>query len=447
MKRVLMITYFWPPDNAAGTHRPLRFARHLRQFDWEPVILTAQPIWYTRYDSGLESRVPENIQTLRSSHRDPWLEFQVWRSRQMKAQPSPTIPLEKSDGIKYFRKLGFRALARNIVKWIESYVYHPDYYMAWISSAIRKAERTFPNGNGIHAIWATGNPWSDFEVGYQLSCRWGMPLILDFRDGWTITYNEFESRRPAWARKWDRRRLNRYLMAAQSVVFLSKKYAQVYQDSYPNLHQEKIHIIPNGFEPEPVESLPIKGKQLCVLYAGLLALRKYDTLFLAFSNLLRRGDVSEMEIVFVGTDEPHAEQLAMQLGLRDHVHFLPHQPFATVQQMMKNAHALLILGEQPMPGMEFFVASKIFHYLALGRPVLGVLPNNETKNILHILGSQLLADVDSLRQVEQVLLKLYNAWQSDQLGNLVLSQDGLSQYSEPYLSEMLSQILDGKTSV
>jgi hypothetical protein len=100
-----------------------------------------------------------------------------------------------------------------------------------------------------------------------------------------------------------------------------------------------------------------------------------------------------------------------------------------------------------MSGMEFFVASKVFHYLALERPVLGILPNNETKNILHIFGSQLLADVDSLRQVEQVLLKLYNAWQSDQLGNLVLSQDGLSKYSEPYLSEMLSQILDGKTSV
>jgi glycosyltransferase involved in cell wall biosynthesis len=365
----------------------------------------------------------------------------------MKTQQSSVVPVEKSNRIKYFRKLDFRALARNIVKWIEARVYHPDYYMTWISSAVREAERNFPHGNGIHALWATGNPWSDFEVGYRLSRRWGLPLILDFRDGWTITHNEFESRRPTWARQWDRRRLNHYLMIAQSVVFLSKKYAQSYQDSYRNLSPDKIHVIPNGFEPEPVEPLPIRGKQLRVFYAGLLALRKYDTLFEAFSNLLRRGDALDMEIVFVGTEEPHAEQLAMQLCLQDHIHFLPHQPFAVVQQMMKEAHALLILGEQPMPGMEFFVASKVFHYLALARPVLGILPNNETKNILHALDSQLLADVNSVQQVEQVLLKLYNAWQSDQLSNLVLFRDALNKYSEPYLSKMLSDILDGKSKI
>lgn len=42
IKKVLIITYFFPPRVASGSVRPMGLAKYLPKFGWEPLILTAK---------------------------------------------------------------------------------------------------------------------------------------------------------------------------------------------------------------------------------------------------------------------------------------------------------------------------------------------------------------------------------------------------------------------
>src|SRR5262249_19494904 len=120
-----------------------------------------------------------------------------------------------------------RSFLREVVRRAEAWCYHPDMAMCWIRPAVRAAvymsARTQPD-----VMWATAGPVSSFIVAQQAAQQIGVPYVLDFRDAWTITYNEFEARRPAWATRSDRRALYRLLEGAQAVTFRYHTEAECY---------------------------------------------------------------------------------------------------------------------------------------------------------------------------------------------------------------------------
>jgi len=61
-KRVLIITYYWPPSGGIGVHRCLKFAKYLRDFGWEPVVFTAKDAQYPVFDESNFKHVPENLE-------------------------------------------------------------------------------------------------------------------------------------------------------------------------------------------------------------------------------------------------------------------------------------------------------------------------------------------------------------------------------------------------
>ena len=90
---------------------------------------------------------------------------------------------------------------------------------------------------------------SSFVVAQKLSESTGIPYVLDFRDAWTITYNEFEDRRPNWAKRYEYRRMYRLLEKAQSLVFRFSTEAECYWRAYKGaVDASKVYIIPNGYE-------------------------------------------------------------------------------------------------------------------------------------------------------------------------------------------------------
>ena len=58
-KKVLIITYYWPPSGGAGVQRWLKFAKYLPQFNIDPFILTVNPehASYLQIDESLERDV------------------------------------------------------------------------------------------------------------------------------------------------------------------------------------------------------------------------------------------------------------------------------------------------------------------------------------------------------------------------------------------------------
>src|SRR5207244_4028757 len=171
-----------------------------------------------------------------------------------------------------------RSRLREAVRAAEALYYHPDMAMPWIRPAV-KATVKLCTCKRPNVIWATGGPWSSFIVAKRASQRTGLPYVLDFRDSWTVAYNEFEARRSAWAMRLDRRNLYWLLKGAQAVIFRYHTEVECYWLAYPGaLDVARIHIIPNGYDGAIDEFVPPAGDKCTILYTGTLSLYRYDTL-------------------------------------------------------------------------------------------------------------------------------------------------------------------------
>jgi len=318
--------------------------------------------------------------------------------------------------------------------------------MGWIRPAV-KATVTLADSTGADVIWATAGPVSSFVVARSASQCTGMPYILDFRDAWTITFNEFESKRPAWATRADRRRLYRLLADAQAVTFRSHKEAECYWRAYAGaLDASKIHIIPNGFEGSIDQSVMPEGDKCTVLYAGTLSSYRYDTLLQGLRRLKESSPAraARLQLLVVGEEAAELAKDAAVYGVAALVKTVGPKSHAEIVRLEQEAHALLVLGRpQTVKGYELFASAKLFGYLRAGRPIVGVLPSDETNRILRRLGVSTIADSDSVTEVVAVLDRLLDAWAERGLQALVPSRAACEAYSADRQTLALVRALEG----
>jgi glycosyltransferase involved in cell wall biosynthesis len=446
-KSVVMIAYAFPPEGAAGVFRPLRFIRQLPAMGWRPCVIAAEQYGYERYDPALLNLVPEETEVIRVPGRDPWQAFQLWRAQQVTENLAKT---STDGGQQPAKKASWRASVRRVlselVQMAEAYGYHPDRGMLWIRPAV-KATVALCSRVKPEAIWATAGPVSSLVVAQRVSHRTGIPYVADFRDAWTITYNKFEARRPRWAVYRDRKRMYSLLKAARTVVFRYQTEAECYWRAYAGaLEPSKIHIIPNGYEGEIDSFSAPKGEKCTILYTGTLESYRFDTLLQAL-RLLKETDAiraKQLRLVFVGEVE-QLERDAVRMQLSDIVEAHGPASYGETNKLQAGAHALLILGRpSTMKGHELFAGAKLFTYLKAGRPIIGVLPADETRKILRHVGVSTVADADSPREIVVLLQRIVNAWNHGTLTELVPDARACEAYSAPKQTAALVRALLGK---
>ena len=71
MKRVLIITYYWPPSGGSGVQRWVKFARYLPELGWQPVIYTPENPELTSVDTSLEDEIPSEVEVIRRKIFEP----------------------------------------------------------------------------------------------------------------------------------------------------------------------------------------------------------------------------------------------------------------------------------------------------------------------------------------------------------------------------------------
>jgi hypothetical protein len=445
MKSVVMIAYIFPPEGNAGTYRPLRFVRHLPAHAWHPVVIANAPYSYERYDPTLLNLVPPETEILSVRNPDRWAAFQQGRERRSR-EINAISNTETLEQIQASERRLLRSVARGVAHKIEGIVYHPDRAMFWIRPATEAAVEAVDR-SGAEVIWATGGPWSSLVVGREVARRTGRPYILDFRDSWTLECDDFQATQPEWARRRNRRLLSRLFNDAQAVVFRYMAEAESYWRAYPGvLVPEKIHLIPNGYDGS-VARFDVPRRDRCtLLYTGSVREYSYDTLLEALVSLKKSEPTitSGLRLVFVGEGSDAVAKSAVSLGLTDVIETIGVVPFGHVNQLQSEAHALLLLGWKPARGHEFR-GSKIFGYLKAGRPIIGVLPDDDqNRKILRSVGVGTFANIESPSQIAATLRQLVNAWREDDLPSLLPDPAACERYSAERQTQALVCALEGQ---
>jgi len=441
MKSVLMIAHPFPPEGAATSFRTLRHVRQLPKLGWKVQVVTAIPSQYERYDPKLLAMVPSQVQVVRSKGYDLWQAFQAWRSTSTKVKRLTDV--EKSARTIQPGKL--RSWMRERVRTIEAWWYRPDMAMPWIGPAVKDAmdlcKRSRPD-----VIWANAGRKSAFYIAARVSRHTGVPYVLDFDDAWTITHNDFEARQPVWVRRAGRRTMYHFLKGAQAVVFRYHTEAECFLRAYQgSLDAARIYIIPNGFELPIEEFVAPAGGKCTILYAGVLSDYRYDTLVNAVT-MLKQTDpalASRLCLRFVGEGMDDLASVAGKLGLSDIIHTSGPRPFAEVAELQREAHALLVLGRPATKnGYELFAGAKLFGYIKSGRPIVGVLPADETRNVLQRIGARTVADVDSVAEISKVLREVIEHWSMGTLPSLVPHPKACEAYSSERQTATLVRALE-----
>lgn len=445
-KSVLMIAYYFPPDGCAAVYRPLRFLKALVKKGWHVIVLCCHPYQYEREDPQLLDQVPIGTSVVRVAGRDLWCAFQTWRGVRIEHKLTSSS-LEEAQQVVARQYSAWRSRFRELIRKIEACVYRPDLAMPWIHPATREAIGVC-QANRPNVIWATIGPISAGIVAYRTSLATGIPYVLDFRDPWGLDYYPEEIRRPAWARKKDQEAIAAMFKQAQAVVFMFESIAEQYVRTFPDaLIWRKIHIIPNGFDGTVDAFAHAPGARCTVLYAGTLRSYRYDTLLEGLARLKSRNavPVSQLRLLFVGEQDPQLGDRVEEMGLSEIVEIAPPVSSGEVRRLQEEAHALLILGRTATrKGHELVAGAKLFGYLQAGRPIIGVVPHDETRRILEQVGSSLIAAADAPEEVADKFELLLKAWSDKTLDRLIPDRAACESYSSGKQISALVDALDGR---
>lgn len=445
MKSVVMIAYFFPPEGSAGVYRPLRFVRQLSKTGWETKVVTVNPYRHERYDPNLIAQVPKETEVISVKGRDPWLGFQSWRGRYLEKQMSEASK-EVVERVHVAQQAPFRLKVREIIRTVEAYYYFPDLAKPWIGPAVKSTLKICAKTPPM-VLWATIGPVSAGVVAKKASRNTNIPYVLDFRDPWELYYYETEMQRPKSVTHSAQRTMYGLLEGAQAVVFLFPRMAECYWNAYKGaLDPAKIHIIPNGYE-GTIEEFRVPDSDRCtILYAGTLASYRYDTLLEAIKNLKVQYPIvaRQLRISFVGDGMVPLARAAETLGISDVLQTTPPVSYDEVKGLNENAHAFLILGRSlDRKGHELVAGAKLFGYFKARKPIIGILPNDETKEILSAVGVETIADSHSVSDIVNVLMRVHSCWLEGSLADLLPNVQACKRYSSEPQTAALTRALEG----
>src|SRR5690606_13755203 len=191
LKKVLIITYYWPPAGGSGVQRVLKFAKYLPEFGWEPVILTVENGEYPALDSSFEDDIPKGMKVYKTKALEPFHVYKALTGQSRDSKIDTNILKSESENLR-----------EKISKWIRLNIFIPDARIGWMAYAVRQGMEIIENEN-ISLIISTSPPQSLQLSAMRIARKSKKPWVADFRDPWTSIAYYQKSKRFALTKKLD----------------------------------------------------------------------------------------------------------------------------------------------------------------------------------------------------------------------------------------------------
>lgn len=362
-KKVLIITYYWPPAGGPGVQRWLKFTKYLPEFGYEPYVYTPENPSYPLLDSTLEKQVPRELTLVKTK---------IW-------EPYQLAELLSSSNKKYkagqFDKKENQSLKGRLSIWVRGNFFIPDARKFWVKPSIRFL-KSYLKENGIDTVITSGPPHSMHLIGLGLkksdpSLKW----IADFRDPWTeISYYK-HLKLSRWADQKHHLLEKEVLQTAD--LTLATSYAD--KEQLTSLGGRAI-CITNGFDPSDLPSCPKQNaksnSKFILSYIGVLEqLRNPELLWRVLSELVQSEELwkEKLEIRFVGRIDPKLFESLQNSPLAPFLKEMGYLSHEEALAQMKQAHLLLITNF-PSAASKGIIPGKLFEYLASEKRILSFGP-------------------------------------------------------------------------
>ncbi len=370
MKKVLFITYYWPPSGKASLQWPLKIIKHLSSFGWIPSVLTVDEDTFTQKDETFLNEISKDLIVVKAKSFEPFNLYKkvIGKKKDEQLVASETISKKNS---------GF---AHRLSVWIRMNLFIPDARIGWYFPAVKEGMK-LGKTEKLDAIVSVGPPHTTHLIGKKLSSRFNTPHIPVFIDPWVDIsyYKDFKRSGPTLT--IDNHLEKSVLNNAAAVVFVTKTMQEDYIKKYPFLIN-KSNVLYWGYSEEDFKfTLNPQSENNngtgTILHAGNIFDHQNPRQF--WPVIKREIDNGrKLKLVFIGTVSPAIKQSITISGLDSCTEYKGFLPYKQMINEMLRANYLLVCASEPR-----HVPGKLFEYLRAGKPILAFGDgNDEVKKII-----------------------------------------------------------------
>ncbi|MCY0978100.1 glycosyl transferase family 1 [Chryseobacterium wangxinyae] len=426
-KKILIITYYWPPAGGPGVQRWLKFAKYLPEFGWEPIIFTPENPSYPLIDESLMKDVPENLEIIKTK---------IWEPYQLAEKLNKSNKKFKAGQFDVGNNQSWKS---KLSIWVRGNFFIPDARVFWVNPSVKFLEEYLKN-NKIDVIVTSGPPHSLHLIGLNIKKKFSdIKWVADFRDPWTeISYYKHLK----LTNKSDKK--HRQL---ESEVFKNADItlATSYTDA-ENFRKNGANAlcITNGFDESDASKTSadsVSSTKFTLSYIGVLEqLRNPENLWKALDDLVKTDpDFAEnFSIKFVGRIDDRILESIEKSSLRNYINNLGYLSHDKAIDEMSNS-TMLIITNFPNESSKGIIPGKIFEYLATGNQIISFGPDEaDVSKILEETKAGKHFSYSDSETIKQFILAKFELWKS---GNLLKNSQNIEQFTRRNLTKQLSEIL------
>ncbi len=430
-KKILIITYYWPPAGGPGVQRWLKFVKYLPDFGWIPTVFIPENPSYPIVDETLEKEVSDDLEIIKTKIWEPYQLAEIF-GKDNKKFKAGQFDVGKNQSWK--SKLSI---------WVRGNFFIPDARVFWIKPSVRYLKK-YLKENQFDAFVTTGPPHSMHLIGLEIKKEFpDLKWIADFRDPWTeISYYKHLKLTKSADQK-HRNLEHKVFEIADITLTTSFSDAENFRRKGANAF-----CITNGFDRNEIDEKikvendeKVQNSKFTLSYIGVLEqLRNPEVLWKVLDELVYENEEfkNKFQLKFVGRIDDMILNEIERSSLKKSIKNLGYLSHSEANLEMQSSDLLLITNF-PDESSKGIIPGKIFEYLATGKQIISFGPKeSDVKKILEETNSGKHFSYDDESELKTFLLKKFNDWK---LGNLHSQTQNIEQFSRKNLTKKLTELL------
>lgn len=445
MKKVLIISYYFPPSGGPGVQRVLKFVKYLPQFGWEPVVLTVKDGDFPARDESLLNEIPANIRVYRTHIFEAYNLYRRLTGR----KKGSALDVDN------INKEGKQKLSERFANFVRSTFFIPDGRRGWLKYAVDEGKNILINEKP-DIIFSSSPPYTCALIANKLKIysekklKRNIPWVSDFRDAWTNYLTT--------PKRWfipsmiDKHYERTTLINSDVVTIVSKGFKDDFDSKYPDISKNKQYeLIRNGFDGSDFEIAVPEQKtkdKLTIVYTGSMYGKRNPYFFIdTLTGLCAKNkiDKNKIRIYFVGRCGQEIHDYLDKSAIKEAIEIIPYIPHSeSIKYLLRADAMLLIIDEDKYSKM--ILSGKVFEYLGAslitGKPVIAIAPEGEAADLIKETNSGYVIPHNNTELLSTAILNLYNSIFGNTDSSISVNKEEILKYDRKNLTKKLAEVFD-----
>jgi galactitol-specific phosphotransferase system IIB component len=423
-KKLLIITYYWPPAGGPGVQRWLKFVKYLPDFNIQPIVYIPENPTYPIVDEDLINEVSDKAIILKNKIFEPYQLAGFLSKNKTKKISSGIIPNKKK-----------QSFLEKTMLWIRGNLFIPDARKFWVNPSVKFLSK-YIQENNIDSIVTSGPPHSLHLIGLKLKQDLNVKWFADFRDPWTTIGYHKQLKLSSYADKKHKQLESEVLNSADTIIVTSKTTKTEFQA----LTTKPIVIITNGYDVEKVDKQALDSKFSLAHIGSFLSDRNPKVLWEVVHELITENTLfaKHFQLKLIGKISQEILDSIAQYNLTNYCTNLGYVSHSEAIQYQRKSQVLLLI-EIDSPETKSIIPGKLFEYMVSERPIIAIGPkDSDFAEIITSTNTGVFFTYNEKERLKNTILSYFELYLEKKLQ---VHPVGLQQYSRKSLTEQLSKLI------